>query len=231
MAPYGFGLVVALAAWRMLPAGRPDTTVSIKDQLAGIGQVVRRPEVIVVLIAGTVSFIMVFGVFLSTLPIHLEDRFGFGASIRGLFLAIPAIPSTLVAFNVQRIRAHVDPRPLLVGCSLLFAAGFALIGSTEIAGFVVLGCIVYGAGEGALFPTLQDLSVELSPPEHRGAIVAIYVGAGAPRSDDRTTRRGSGVRRDVHLLGAAPRRRTGDRTRSHVPVRADERPLPVAAVG
>jgi MFS family permease len=24
---------------------------------------------------------------------------------------------------------------------------------------------------------LQDLSVELSPPEHRGAIVAIYVGA------------------------------------------------------
>jgi predicted MFS family arabinose efflux permease len=97
--------------------------------------------------------------------------------MRGLFLAIPAIPSTLVAFNVQRIRAHVDPRPLLVGCSLLFAAGFALIGSTEIAGFVVLGCIVYGAGEGALFPTLQDLSVELSPPEHRGAIVAIYVGA------------------------------------------------------
>ena len=177
LAPYGFGLVVAFAAWRMLPAGKPDTNVSIRDQLAGIREVVGRPEVVVVLIGGTVSFIMIFGVFLSTLPIHLEDQFGYGASMRGLFLAIPAIPSTLVAFNVQRIRTYVDPRPLLVGCSLLFAAGFALIGATEIAGIVVLGCIVYGAGEGALFPTLQDLSVELSPPEHRGAIVAIYVGA------------------------------------------------------
>ncbi len=42
---------------------------------------------------------------------------------------------------------------------------------------IVLGCIVYGVGEGALIPTLQDQAVELSPPEHRGAVVAVYVGA------------------------------------------------------
>ena len=177
LAPYALGLVVALAARRILPADRPDTSVSIRHQLGGIGEVVRRPEVVVVLVAGTISFVMIFGVFLSTLPIHLEDEFGFSASMRGLFLALPAIPSTLVAFNLQRVRARAETRRLLIACSLLFATGFAVIGGAQVAALVAVGCIVYGLGEGAMFPTLQDLSVELSPPEHRGAIVAIYVGA------------------------------------------------------
>ena len=177
LAPYGLGLVTAAVAWRMLPPDRPDLTASIREQLGGVGEVVRRPAMLAVLAGGTLSFMMIFGVFLATLPIHLRDEFGFSASMRGLFLALPAVPSTLVAFNLQRIRQRVDARALLVGCSGAFGLGFALIASSQNVALVVLGCLVYGAGEGALIPSMQDLSVELSPPEHRGAVVAVYVGA------------------------------------------------------
>ncbi len=177
LAPCGLGIVTAVAAHRMLPADRPDTTVSVRAQLGGVGDVLRRPAVLVVMIGAVISFTMIFGVFLSTLPIHLENEFGYGASLRGLFLALPAVPSTIVAFNLQRIREHIDARHLLVVCSLTFAAGFALIGATEAIGVVILGCVVYGMGEGAMIPTMQDQAVELSPPEHRGAVVAVYVGA------------------------------------------------------
>ncbi len=177
LAPYSLAALTAVVAWRMLPQDRPDANVSLREQLGGVGEVVRRPAVAMVLIGGTASFVMIFGVFLATLPIHLENEFGFGASVRGLFLALPAIPSTLVAFNLQRVRERVSARTLLVSCSLAFAVGFALIGATELVALVVLGCIVYGIGEGALIPTLQDQAVELSPPEHRGAVVAVYVGA------------------------------------------------------
>lgn len=177
LAPYSLGIVTAVVAHRMLPADRPDATVSVRTQLAGIGEVIRRPAVLIVMIGAVISFMMIFGVFLSTLPIHLENEFGYGASIRGLFLALPAVPSTIVAFNLQRIRERIDARHLLVICSLTFAVGFALIGATSAVGLVVLGCLVYGMGEGAMIPTMQDQAVELSPPEHRGAVVAVYVGA------------------------------------------------------
>ena len=177
LAPYSLGVVTALVAWRMLPPDRPDSTVSIREQLGGVGEVIRRPAMLVILIGGAISFVMIFGVFLSTLPIHLENEFGYGASMRGLFLALPAIPSTLVAFNLQRVRERMSARVLLVTCSLAFAAGFALIGASDAVVLVVLGCVIYGIGEGALIPTLQDQAVELSPPEHRGAVVAVYVGA------------------------------------------------------
>jgi len=177
LAPYGLGLVTAAVAWRLLPADRPDSSVSVRDQLAGIGAVIRRPAVVVVLIGGAASFVMIFGVFLSTLPIHLENEFGYSASIRGLFIAIPALASTLVAFNLQRVRERLDARRLLVASALAFAVGFALLGASATLAPVVIGCLVYGLGEGALLPTLQDQAVELSPPEHRGAVVAVYVGA------------------------------------------------------
>ncbi len=177
LAPYSLAMLTAVVAWRMLPPDRPDATVSMREQLGGIGEVLRRPPVLLILVGGAASFVMIFGVFLSTLPIHLENEFGYGASVRGLFLALPAIPSTLVAFNLQRVRERVSARVLLVACSLAFAVGFALIGASEAVAFIALGCIVYGIGEGALIPTLQDQAVELSPPEHRGAVVAVYVGA------------------------------------------------------
>lgn len=177
LAPYGLAVVTAILAWRMLPPDRPDATASVSEQLGGIGEVIRQPAVVMILIGGAASFVMIFGVFLSTLPIHLENEFGYGASVRGLFLALPAIPSTLVAFNLQRIRGCVSARVLLVTCSLAFAVGFALIGASEAVALIVLGCIVYGIGEGALIPTLQTQAVELSPPDHRGAVVAVYVGA------------------------------------------------------
>jgi MFS transporter, ACDE family, multidrug resistance protein len=177
LAPYSLAVVTAVVAWRMLPADRPDATVSVREQLGGIGDVVRQPAMLTILIGGAASFVMIFGVFLSTLPIHLENEFGYGASVRGLFLALPAIPSTLVAFNLQRVRERMSARVLLVSSALAFATGFLMIGAGEAVALVVLGCIVYGVGEGALIPTLQDQAVELSPPEHRGAVVAVYVGA------------------------------------------------------
>jgi MFS transporter, ACDE family, multidrug resistance protein len=177
LTPYGLGLVTAVVAWRMLPADRPDATATLRDQLGGVGEVVRRREMMVILVGGAASFVMIFGVFLSTLPIHLENEFGFGATVRGLFIALPAVPSTLIAFNLQRVRERVDARRLLVASAIAFAAGFALIGASTSVALVVIGCMVYGVGEGALIPTLQDQAVELSPPEHRGAVVAVYVGA------------------------------------------------------
>jgi len=177
LAPYSLAVLTAAFAWRRLPPDKPDMSVSLREQLGGLGQVVRRPELLVVFFAAASVFVLIFGVFLSTLPIHLKDEFGYGAAVRGLLLAVPAVTSTLIAFNLQRIQVVLGTRRMLVSAALLFALGFALIGATEVVGLVVLGGAVYGLGEGAIIPMLQDRSIALAPPEHRGAVVAVFVGS------------------------------------------------------
>lgn len=177
LAPYSLAILTALFAWRRLPADKPDHPVPLREQLGGLGQVARRPELLLVFFAAMVAFVLIFGVFLSTFPIHLRDEFGYDAAIRGLFLAIPALTSTIIAFNLQRIREVLGTRRMLVGAALMFALGYALIGANHMVWLVVLGGMVYGLGEGAMIPMLQDRSVSLAPPEHRGAVVALFVGS------------------------------------------------------
>ncbi len=176
LAPYAFGVLTAALAWRILPPDRPTDPEPVRSQVRELFGVARRRSLIVVFLSGAVIFALVFGVFLATLPVHLEDEFGYSATVRGLFLAIPAIPSTIAAFNLRRSRSALGARGLLVASSIAFVVGFTLIGGATTGAIVALGCAVYGAGEGSVIPTLQDLAVSDAPAAHRAGVVAVWVG-------------------------------------------------------
>ncbi|CAN5515642.1 MFS transporter [soil metagenome] len=175
--PQAFGLIVALWAWRILDPVRPPSAGTIRQQLEGLGTVMKRPSIIAVLISGLVVFLLIFVVFLATLPLHLEREFGIGSGGRGLILSIPAITASLVAFNLGRISSAIGRRTVLVTATVIFVVSFSLMGAAPVIGLVAIACALYGLGDGALIPILQDTAVTEAPPEHRGAVVAMWVGA------------------------------------------------------
>lgn len=175
--PQAGGMVVAVIAWRLLDDhGASSTPVTVRDQLSGLGTVIRRPAIAAVFASGFVVFVLIFGVFLATLPLHLEREFGLGAAGRGFYLSIPAVTATLVAFNLGRITAVIGRRATLVGATGIFVASFALMGIAPVLGLVAFACALYGLGDGALIPILQDTAVNEAPADQRGAVVAVWVG-------------------------------------------------------
>lgn len=177
LTPYGLALVVALAAWHVLADDRRQGQGSVRQQLRGLGDVVRRPSILAVLMAGLLTFVLIFGVFLATLPLHLEREFGVGAAARGLVLSVPAVTASLVAFNVQRVTGVLGRRGALVTATGLFVVAFTTMGAAPTLWVILVAAALYGLGEGVLIPSLQDISVTEAPPEHRGAVVAVWVGA------------------------------------------------------
>jgi MFS transporter, ACDE family, multidrug resistance protein len=175
--PQSFGLIVAVWAWRTLDPARPPSAGTIREQLDGLGDVMRRPAIVAVLVSGLLVFMLIFGVFLSTLPLHLEREFGLGSGGRGVILSIPALTASLVAFNLGRISSTIGRRTVLVGATMVFVVSFSIMGAVPLVWAVALACALYGLGDGALIPILQDTAVTEAPPEHRGAVVAMWVGA------------------------------------------------------
>lgn len=175
--PQAFALIVAALAWKHLHQARPPVQVSLAQQLSGLGIAFRQPAIRSVVIGGFVVFVLVFGIFLSTLPLHLEREFGMSSGARGLFLSIPAVTGSLVAFNLQRIIGRFSAHRTLIGAGVLFVISFFILGVAPVAGLVVVGCALYGLGDGALIPILQNRAVDEAPPEQRGAVVAVWVGA------------------------------------------------------
>ncbi len=124
---------------------------------------------------GSLTFFVMFGVFLTLIPIHLDEVFGLGPTQRGLVAAVPAVTSTITSLTVTWFRARLS-----VG--LMVATGLGVFGATFVAmglgslWLLVAAAAVYGLAEGLTIPTLQDVVAERAPEHLRGVLMALWVG-------------------------------------------------------
>jgi MFS transporter, ACDE family, multidrug resistance protein len=126
---------------------------------------------------GVVIFMLIFGLFLTALPVHLEQEFGLSAGQRGLVIAAPALTSTLTALRLGWLRGRFGVVRLLCGAAVLFTVAFTAIGVAPTLPLLIAGALLYGLGEGVFIPTLQDVVAGASSAAQRGAVVAVWVGA------------------------------------------------------
>lgn len=176
-APYAIGLATAALIYRRLDANRPAGGVTLRQQLSGAGSAVCHRDVLGSISIGAVIFMLIFGLFLTTLPVHLEREFGLSAGQRGLIIAAPALTSTVTALRLAWLRARFGVVNLLAGAAVLFTVAFAVIGSAPTLPLLVAGAMLYGLGEGVFIPTLQDVVAGASTAAQRGAVVAVWVGS------------------------------------------------------
>lgn len=175
--PYGFALVTALFVWRGLPVRPAPTPIPMRRQVHDALAVLRQPVVFGAVSFGFVLFVLIFGLFLTVLPLLLEQRFGLAAGQRGFVLAVPATGATIAALSLGRLRARFGGRVLLLAASGLFTVGFIVIGTAPTLVLVFAGAVLYGLGEGLSIPTVQDIVAGYAPEASRGAVVAAWVGA------------------------------------------------------
>lgn len=168
-------LPIAALGWTRLPADRPATPRSIGGQLRGAALVLRQPAVLTILASGVLLFTVIFGVFLTALPIHLEEEFGLSAGPRGLILSSFAVGASITAFNLGWLRARFSARTILVSACSLIAASAAALGVAPTLVLVVIATSVYGLGDGAAIPALQDLITSSAPAEQRASVLAAWV--------------------------------------------------------
>jgi MFS family permease len=176
-APYAVALATAVLIYRRLDANRPAAGVTVRDQLGGAGTAIRHRDVLGSISIGVVIFMLIFGLFLTTLPVHLEREFGLSAGQRGLVIAAPALTSTFTALRLGWLRAKYGVVSLLAGAAVLFTVAFAIIGVAPTLPILIGGAMLYGLGEGVFIPTLQDVVAGASTAAQRGAVVAVWVGS------------------------------------------------------
>jgi MFS family permease len=173
---FPLSLVTALLIFRRLGEVDLGPTVPWRRQVSTAVTIVRRPLVSGAIASGFVIFVLIFGLFLTVLPVHLDDEFGLSAGQRGFVLAAPALTSTLAAANLSRLRRRFGRRHLVLGASALFAVAFVAMGVSPSPWWLVAAALVYGFGEGAAIPTLQDVIASSAPAASRGAVMAAFVG-------------------------------------------------------
>jgi MFS family permease len=174
-APYPLALVTAATMWRMLGPVERHGAASMKDQMRAALRGVRHPIVLASNIFGFALFVLIFGLFLTAFPLHLQDDFGLSAGQRGLVIAVPALSATLAALVLSRVRARYGARRMVLGGTCVLAAAYLVVGLSPYLVLVLAAALAYGFAEGSMIPTMQDLVASNAPDESRGAVISFYV--------------------------------------------------------
>jgi ACDE family multidrug resistance protein len=175
-APCAVAFAVAVAAARLLPPGEPGA-LTLAAQVRGSGRYLRDRRVAMMNATGFVGFLLVFGVVLTVLPIDLDERFSAGPALRGLVVGLPAAAAAGVSLAMGRLSARFPTWDLVSAGFAIFALAFAGVAVAPAVGFVALGMVVYGVGEGLVIVPLQAYAAGLAPAAHRGVMVALWVSA------------------------------------------------------
>lgn len=176
-APYGLALVVAVASARVLPDDRPATVTPWRHQAREARASLREPRAVAMLAAGFVAFALLFGLALTALPLHLEDRFGLGPFARGLLLGIPAASAITVSLRMGSLAQRFGTWPLVLSGFALWAVGFGAVAVAPAVAFVAAAAVLWGLGEGLTIVPLQAYAATIAPAGQRGVVVAVWVGA------------------------------------------------------
>lgn len=173
---YLASLVTASVVARTLPrARRPN--LGVRQQLAQAVPQLRAPVMVASLLAAVLVFVLIFGGMLTVLPIYARERFGLGATARGVLAGLPAITSTMGSATIARLVARYGRRRPLIAAPLLFAASMAAMAWAPSLPALCVGILIFGLGEGLVIPSLQDAVTGTAPSESRGTLYAAFVGA------------------------------------------------------
>ena len=173
---YAIPLVVAGLVGLHLVVDQPVPTGKVGDQVRAALVEIRRPVTATVIVLGAIVFLLIFGLFLSLMPIHMDQEFGLGPTQRGLVAAVPALSSTVSSLLVARARARVHGGWLVYAGMFVFAATFVIMGVASL-WVLVAAAALYGLAEGLTIPTMQDLVADEAPEHLRAAVLAAWVGA------------------------------------------------------
>jgi MFS transporter, ACDE family, multidrug resistance protein len=169
---YPVALVTAWLLWRHLPPS-PKRDVAVADQLRETLPALRQRSVLGVLGMGGITFALIFGLLLTVLPIHLQDVFGVGPTLRGLILGLPALANTAVALSLGWLQRFRKRHQLAVAAAI-FVVSLLSMSVAPTLGLLVAAIVAFGVGEGLMIPNLQDVAAGSSEAS-RGAVVALFV--------------------------------------------------------
>jgi MFS family permease len=164
---------VGLFVLLVLQSPEPKVRTGLGEYLRSTLRMFRNREVLALFAAGLVTFILIYGAYLSYLPFLLEGSFGFSSLWIGLVMATTSIATAVASFYLGRLaRAYGEGRLIKLGF-MLYVVTFAAIPLADSIWGIIALILVFGAANGINIPSILTIIAGYPPPESRAAFMSV----------------------------------------------------------
>jgi MFS family permease len=150
----------------------PKKPESMKKYLAGVWRSINR-QVIGLFFASLITFVILYGVYLSYFPFLVEMSFGGSSVVIGLLMSAMSLTTALTSSRLGKLTHRFTSKNLLIVGFLLYALGLVLVPFMPSLWLLLIPTVIFGLGHGVNIPSLLTLMSGFAPLEHRAAFMSM----------------------------------------------------------
>ncbi|MCK9271617.1 MAG: MFS transporter [Bacteroidales bacterium] len=168
-------LAVPVGLWVLLrmPSPARGSRQPFKTYLRGVAGYLKHRNVIALFMVSVFTFIILYGSYLTYLPLLLDGRFGAQAWEIGLILSIGSVTTAAVSPNLGRLAARFHYKPLLLAANTFYIVSMLLIPAIGSKWMMLIPAAIFGIAMGINIPGIQTLLAGSVPTQYRAAFMSV----------------------------------------------------------
>lgn len=150
-----------------------EKVADFKAYLKAISVSAGKREVIGIFLLGILTFLILYGAFLTYIPFLVNDKFDLSPPQIGILLSLSSFTTAILATQVGRLTSRFGSLFLLKSAFVLYFIVSLLIPYTNHLYLFLLPILLFGAAQALNIPSLQTSLAGLSPDNQRGALMSL----------------------------------------------------------
>ena len=151
----------------------PDSRENFKSYLVGAWGYLKNMKVAALFAAGVITFIIVFGAYLTYFAIYMDDAFNASGFTIGVFMSVSALATAVVASQLRMITRRFSEVMLIKASFAIFGLSLILIPFMPSLWFLLIPVLLLGIAQGINLPSILSTAAGLAPTEYRAAFMSI----------------------------------------------------------
>ncbi|MFB6342807.1 MFS transporter [Saccharicrinis sp. FJH62] len=147
--------------------------VKFWDYMNRVWDTINRKIVWGLFISNILAFVVLYGAYLTFLPLMVKERFDVGTLTIGSIMSLMSITTALTSSQYSRIVEKFTTYKMLYASSVLYAISLSVYAFADSWPLLILATILFGLAHGSFIPNVQTMLVGLAPLSERAAFMSV----------------------------------------------------------
>ncbi len=165
-------LPVAWAVLYKLDNPEPEKEGRLISYLSEALKNIKSPSVIILFFSSFVVFVILFGAYLTYLPLLMSDRFGASSLEIGILLTSMSVVTAITSAMLGKINRYLSERQMIITGFGSYLIAFSIIPLIPSAIMMIIPVMIFGTGHGLNFPSIQSHLTRVAPLRYRGMFMS-----------------------------------------------------------
>jgi predicted MFS family arabinose efflux permease len=164
---------VGLLVWFLLKNPEPKSDRSLKVYLQNALKVLRNRQIFGLFFASAANFILLYGAYVTYLPILIKSSFKVSPFTIGLFLSSISVAIAFTSSQLGKLARRFSETTLIRASFVFYAVALAIVPFISNLGLLLIPTLLFGVGLGIGFPSIQTLLAALAPKDYLATVISV----------------------------------------------------------